>query len=350
VNFPVAELYSKVWASLEQSASPSWKKPLATESWVVEAKPVAVSPENDEVPEEETTVPVVVTPMKLAFPPVRFPPFKVRYVKDAPFPVVDPMMFSVPVAFSVPMEEVPMVAEGPVMEPVIFPVTFPVSVPVRLVALTFDALMFPACTLFAERLPVKVLVAVPVTFNPPDVVVPFATRFVVVAVPETTRSVVEAEVVAVKMPTVKEPRFKEMVFATFWRFPANESGAWKSLPAEARPTAPAAFVLRIPEPSPAMARLVVVAPREMMAFVDEESVRTERMELVLFPVMMTSEGKVYVPAPKVPPVVVMTPVPLVYEMTEAPESEEEEILLLKLVQSAEVRQPKVPLFAVLQMS
>jgi hypothetical protein len=87
-----------------------------------------------------------------------------------------------------------------------------------------------------------------------------------------------------------------------------------------------------------------------MAFVDEESVRTERMELVLFPVMMTSEGKVYVPAPKVPPVVVMTPVPLVYEMTEAPEREEEEILLLKLVQSEDVRQPKVPLLAVLQMS
>jgi hypothetical protein len=95
-----------------------------------------------------------------------------------------------------------------------------------------------------------------------------------------------------------------------------------------------------------MARFVVVAPLEMMALVDEERVRTERMEEVEFPEMMTSEGKVYVPAPKVPPAVVMTPVPLEYVMTDAPEREEEEILFWKLVQSVAERQPKVPLLAV----
>lgn len=50
-----------------------------------------------------------------------------------------------------------------------------------------------------------------------------------------------------------------------------------------------------------------------------------------------------------PPWVVITPVPLVYAMTLAPESEEEEILLLKLVQSAVERQPKVAEEAVLQV-
>ena len=72
--------------------------------------------------------------------------------------------------------------------------------------------------------PVKVLVAVPVTESPPVVEVAPTMRFVVVAVPETMRLVVDAEVVAVKMPTVKEPRFSEMVLATFWRFPVKESG------------------------------------------------------------------------------------------------------------------------------
>jgi hypothetical protein len=61
--------------------------------------------------------------------------------------------------------------------------------------------------------PVKVLVPAPVTW-----------RFVVVAVPDTTRFVVDALVVAVKAPTVKEPRLRETVFETFWRFPVKESG------------------------------------------------------------------------------------------------------------------------------
>jgi hypothetical protein len=61
--------------------------------------------------------------------------------------------------------------------------------------------------------PPKELVAVPVTF-----------KLVVVAVPETMRSVVEALVVAVKIPTVKEPRLSETVFAMFWRFPVKDSG------------------------------------------------------------------------------------------------------------------------------
>jgi len=51
----------------------------------------------------------------------------------------------------------------------------------------------------------------------------------------------------------------------------------------------------------------------------------------------------------VPGVVVITPVPAVYEMTDAPERDELEILLLKLVQLAEVRQPNVEALAVSQV-
>jgi hypothetical protein len=47
--------------------------------------------------------------------------------------------------------------------------------------------------------------------------------------------------------------------------------------------------------------------------------------------------------------VVITPVPAVYEITDAPESEEEETLVLKLVQSEVERQPKVAEEAVLQV-
>ncbi len=45
----------------------------------------------------------------------------------------------------------------------------------------------------------------------------------------------------------------------------------------------------------------------------------------------------------------MTPVPELYEMTEAPESEELEILLLKTPQSAAVRHPLVEPFATSQV-
>jgi hypothetical protein len=82
----------------------------------------------------------------------------------------------------------------------------------------------------------------------------------------------------------------------------------------------------------------------------EARVRTDQIDEVPFAVMMTSEGKVYVPAPKVPPVVVITPVPELYEITDAPESEEEETLFWKLVQSVVDRQPKVAADAVLQVS
>ena len=49
-----------------------------------------------------------------------------------------------------------------------------------------------------------------------------------------------------------------------------------------------------------------------------------------------------------PGVVVMTPLTELYEMTEAPLREVEETLLLKTVQSAEARQPKVVALAVSQ--
>ena len=78
---------------MEQSTSPSWKKPRETESCVVEAKEVTVRPEKEEVPFWETRVPVEVAPERVrfpraAFPAVRLPPFNVRYAKEAPFPVV----------------------------------------------------------------------------------------------------------------------------------------------------------------------------------------------------------------------------------------------------------------------
>ena len=46
----------------------------------------------------------------------------------------------------------------------------------------------------------------------------------------------------------------------------------------------------------------------------------------------------------------MTPVALLYEMTDAPESDVEETLLLKIVQSAPVIHPNVELFAVAQVN
>jgi hypothetical protein len=46
----------------------------------------------------------------------------------------------------------------------------------------------------------------------------------------------------------------------------------------------------------------------------------------------------------------MTPVPELYEMTDAPERDEEEILLLKVDQSAVAKQPKTAAVAVLHVS
>lgn len=51
------------------------------------------------------------------------------------------------------------------------------------------------------------------------------------------------------------------------------------------------------------------------------------------------------PAPKVPPVVVKTPVDELYEITDAPESEVDETLLLKVFQSVSERKPSVEAFA-----
>jgi hypothetical protein len=56
--------------------------------------------------------------------------------------------------------------------------------------------------------------------------------------------------------------------------------------------------------------------------------------------VMTSAGKVYVPEPpNVPGVVLIWPVEPLYEMTDVPESELEEILLLKVLKSVSERYP-----------
>ena len=80
-------------------------------------------------------------------------------------------------------------------------------------------------------------------------------------------------------------------------------------------------------------------PKEPNTFFAKKEFVEVALEVVEFPVMMISPGKGYVPAPNVPPVVVMTPVAAVYEMTEAPEREVELTLLLKDDQSPEVRHP-----------
>jgi hypothetical protein len=228
-----------------------------------------------------------------------------------------------------------------------FDAVMPVVVMPVPVAVIFPAVIDPMFAVGPEEEPVREPVTFPVTF---PVMPPVTTRFVVVAVPETTRAVVDAEVVATRDPRVKDPVLKESAFPVLFKLPETVRGDSKSTPAVARPTAPAALVRRSPEASPVMERLVVEAPRETRRSEVLARVRTARMELVLFPLMTRSFPKVYVPTPaKVPGVVVMTPVPLLYEMTPAPESEEEEILLLNAVQSVVERQPKVAPDAVLQV-
>jgi hypothetical protein len=164
-------------------------------------------------------VPLVVAPPvresvpSVAFPPVRLPPFKVRYVAEIPFcvdvaetkrmlveavPVVVEfeVMMPVPVAVIDPAVRVPMFAAGPEELPVREPVTFPVRFPVM-----------PEETVSCD------VDAVPVT-----------TRFVVVAVPDTMRLVVEALVVAMREPTVSAPVLKVMVFPVRLRLPLKVSG------------------------------------------------------------------------------------------------------------------------------
>jgi hypothetical protein len=88
----------------------------------------------------------------------------------------------------------------------------------------------------------------------------------------------------------------------------------------------------MPVPRAVMARAVVEAPRETLRFVVEARVSTLKILVVAFPEMTRSLAKVYVPAPaKVPGAVVMTPVEELYEITPAPESEEEEILFWKVL-------------------
>ena len=82
--------------------------------------------------------------------------------------------------------------------------------------------------------------------------------------------------------------------------------------------------------------VVLVVPTVNGPF--ERMVVAKRFDVVAFPIVMRSAGKVYVPEPaNVPGVVVMTPVPELYEMTEAPESDVLEILLLKVLKSVEER-------------
>ena len=254
VNFPVEALYSKVKDSLEQSPSPSWKKPRAIESCVVEAKsemvrrvtdddavevlvkePTVSEPMFAAGPEEEPVRLPVTFPVRfpmnapVMFPAVRLPPLRVRYVAESPWrdevaeterlanvPVAEkvaptpatlpeevrlvtlaPWRVDVPeVAEMVPKVPTPAFTAGPEEEPVSVPVTLPTILPV----------------------------SVPETMRLEVLAVPVTTRFVVVAVFETTRLVVEALVVAVKAPTVSDPVWKVTVFPVRWRDPAKVSG------------------------------------------------------------------------------------------------------------------------------
>jgi hypothetical protein len=147
-----------------------------------------------------------------AFPPVRLPPLSVRYVNDAPAPVVVPetkrlvveavpvvvefvVVMPVPVAVILPAVSVPMFAAGPEEEPVREPVTFPVRFPVTLPVMPLETMRFEVD-------------AVPVT-----------TRLVVVAVFETMRLVVEALEVAMRepmVPTPMEAALALMLFVNVW--------------------------------------------------------------------------------------------------------------------------------------
>ena len=81
-------------------------------------------------------------------------------------------------------------------------------------------------------------------------------------------------------------------------------------------------------------RLVVLA-------VVANSVVEVALVVVALPVTTKSFGKTYEPEPKLPPVVVMTPVEELYEIAFVPESEVEDILFWKMLQSAEVSLPCV---------
>ena len=113
----------------------------------------------------------------------------IRFVVDERPATVSDGVVMVPVAVSVPTVEEPMTEDEPVMDPFtepvrlpeIFPVTFPVTFPVR-----FPVIVFETTRLFV-------------------VVVPVTTRLVVVAVPETTSCEVDADDVAVSVPTVAAP-------------------------------------------------------------------------------------------------------------------------------------------------
>ena len=172
-NVPPAKVYwTKVFPV--QSPSPLWeKRPRMPRSVVVLPRETMRLVEDAEVV-KVATVPVtvvkvaapalivfaVIVPVAVKVPKVELPtnaegatsaPVKVAVV---PFSesIVTLLRVAVPVAFKVPKVEVPEMMEGAMTAPVKFPVTFPVSVPEMLVA----------------------------------------TRFVVVAVPETMRLVVDA--------------------------------------------------------------------------------------------------------------------------------------------------------------
>jgi hypothetical protein len=147
-----------------------------------------------------------------------------------------------------PTVRTPKFAAGPVEEPVTFPVRFPRKVvPVTVPPATmFPLVLMP---LVAVRRPMVEEPKVPlaavreeekspvVPVSPPwRLVVLRTTRFVVVAVPETTSCVVEAEVVAVKMPAVRMPKF-----------PAGPEEEPVTFPVRLPVTFPVRFPVRLPE-------------------------------------------------------------------------------------------------------
>ena len=174
----------------------------------VSAPMFAVGPEEEPV-REPVTLPVTF-PMTL---PLRFPPLRVRYVNDAPAPVVVAEMLRM-ARDEVPVKVAPIPETLPLEER--FVTAVPWSVVVPLVAVIVPKVPTPALTAGPEEEPVRVPVTFPVTLPVRfPVMPPVTTKFVVVAVPETTRLVVEADEVAINVPIVPAPivaEFARMLF------------------------------------------------------------------------------------------------------------------------------------------
>jgi hypothetical protein len=84
---------------------------------------------------------------------------------------------------------------------------------------------------------------------------------------------------------------------------------------------------------------IVVEPVCPAAKVFAERSVVDALAKVEAPDTVRVDGKVYAPEPNVPPVVVITPVLALYEMTEPPRRDVLEILLLNVAKSEEERYP-----------